>query len=98
MVVTSDENGKVLSREPVPEELIGEFYRNLISEDFVDENWERVVTIETLNDRGEVISKQSFRPTIMQVLGEDYFDETVLETINEKGDKVVYFFDKKLSG
>lgn len=38
MVVTSDENGKVLSREPVPEELIGEFYRNLISEDFVDEN------------------------------------------------------------
>lgn len=57
-----------------------------------------MVTIETLNDRGEVISKQSFRPTIMQVLGEDYFDETVLETINEKGDKVVYFFDKKLSG
>lgn len=63
MVVTSDENGRVIAREFLQEEYLGDLYRNIISEDYFDENKQRVVTIDTLNDRGEVVARKSFKPS-----------------------------------
>lgn len=63
MIVTSDENGRVIAREHIKKELIGEFYRNRISEDYFDENKQRVVTLDTLNDKNQVVARKSFKPS-----------------------------------
>lgn len=51
MVVTSDENGKIISTREIAEELLGEYYRNIIKEDYMNDEDERVIVVDTLNDR-----------------------------------------------
>lgn len=64
MVVISDENGKVIARESIPEHLLGGFYRNTISEDYFNENKERIISVDILNDRNDLVSRITFKPQI----------------------------------
>lgn len=98
MVVTSDENGKVIAREYIDEKLLGEFYNNRISEDYFNENKERVVTIDTINDRDEVVSRKTFKPSVSQQMDDETTNNVVLETVNANGDKTVYYFGRNSQG
>ncbi len=43
--MTSNENGDVVSREPIDEHLLGEFYTNSVVSERVDDNGERVFLV-----------------------------------------------------
>lgn len=95
MVVTTDENGKIIAREYIQEELLGEYYRNLVSEDYFDENKERVISLDTLNDRNQIVARKTFKPTISN---DDSKGNVVLETVTVDGDQTVYYFNRDSTG
>ena len=43
---------------------MGEFYKNIVSEDYFDENKERIISIDTMNDRNQVVSRKTFKPSM----------------------------------
>lgn len=61
--------------------MVGDFYRNVVKEG-LDDQRNRVYTIETYNDKDELVSTQKVDPEIIDIIGDDNFDDTVLEVIN----------------
>lgn len=98
MVVTSDEEGRVIAREAIDVKHLGEFYNNKVSEDYFNENKERVVTIDTVNDQEQVVSRKTFKPSVTPLIDEQTTKNVVLETVNQNGDKTVYFFGRSSQG
>ena len=72
-VVTKNQYGEVVNKEKVNEDLMGNAYTSEIVKE-TNLSGDRKITILTKNERGEAISVVNCRPTIYQVLGEDYFN------------------------
>ena len=97
MLVTQDENGKVVKNEYIKEEMVGDFYTNIVKEG-IDDQRNRIFTIETYNDKEELIASQIINPEIIDIIGDEKFDDTVLELVNEDGTTSTYYYENRFSG
>ena len=93
VVVTSDENGNVINTQELDESKMGEFYTNEVKADEIGEDGERVIRFEMKNDKGEVISVNSIRPSLNEYLNgnDDFnFDNFIEEIVDDEGNKLVH--------
>ena len=90
-IITRNQFGEVIGEDKVNENLAGNGYTSEIVQDTNDitDSFSRKITILTKNDLGEVVCVRTVSPTINNVLGENYFDESGI------GRKTVRFTQKK---
>lgn len=59
-----------------------ENFRIKVEQDLTDQTGARSITVSAIDDKGLVIIKKTYRPTINEVIGEHYFDE-IMDDIEE---------------
>lgn len=85
--LTKNEEGKIVANQKLDERVEGPLEVKII-EDKPDEKGERKVTVAILNEEGKNVALQYHRPTVMTLIGDQYFDD--FEVIEDpKGRKTV---------
>lgn len=86
-VTTLNENGQVISEERV-DGLEGNNFTAEVAEEIVDTDGRRSYVLDIKNEHNKTVLRQTIRPTIFEVLGENYFDDEALEeTVDKMGNK-----------
>lgn len=82
-LITKDANNNIIDTKEIDVKNVGENYQTQIINDYIDPEGIRKVTLEVKNDRGQSIAIIKVRPTILEVIGENYFDDEKIDHLKD---------------
>ena len=74
-IITKNDKDQIIDKKTLNTDLTGNNYYSELVKDIIDSEGNRRITIEVKNDRGKTLSSLRLRPTINEVIGENYFDD-----------------------
>ena len=93
-IATLNENGEVISKSKVSPDLAGQSYFSYVAEEQIDGDNNRKITLNTLNNKDQLILQQSFITQLEDVL-QDYKAVSLLEEVeDEKGCRTLTIMER----